>query len=213
MMRCSTHAKVAGGLISGRATTFFSLCGGEPEMKLHKLTAALALGLATCIAGSASMAAGPDSERVMVKFKPGAKGHVQRALQGAGAKFHYSFDGLNTFAVSVPAQAMSGLRNNPNIEYIEADALRKPMAQVKPYGIDMVKAPQVWAQGTNGSDIKVCVIDSGISARTCAGGPSTRTARTEPSILRPKASRTVAASSWAAWRRSSSAVGCADTGA
>jgi subtilisin family serine protease len=89
---------------------------------------------------------------------------VQRALQGAGAKFHYSFDGLNTFAVSVPAQAMSGLRNNPNIEYIEADALRKPMAQVKPYGIDMVKAPQVWAQGTNGSDIKVCVIDSGISA-------------------------------------------------
>jgi subtilisin family serine protease len=133
-------------------------------MKQHKLTAALVLGLAACVAGSASMAAGPDSERVMVKFKPGAKAQVQRALQGAGAKFHYNFDSLNTFAVSLPAQAMAGLRNNPNVEFIEADVLRKPMAQVRPYGIDMVKAPQVWALGTDGSGIKVCVIDSGISA-------------------------------------------------
>lgn len=132
-------------------------------MKQHKLTAALILGLATCLsAGSASMAAGPDSERVMVKFKPGAKAQVQRALQGAGAKFHYTFDSLNTFAVSMPAQAMSGLRNNPNVEYVETDPLRQPLAQIRPYGIDMVKAPQVWAQGTDGSGIKVCVIDSGI---------------------------------------------------
>lgn len=134
-------------------------------MKQHKLTAALVLGLATCLsAGSASMASGSDQERVWVKFKPGAKGQVQRALQGAGARFHYSFDGLGAFAVSVPSQALAGLRNNPNIEYIEADAPRYPMAQIQPYGIDMVKAPQVWSQGVTGSGIKVCVIDSGIHA-------------------------------------------------
>ncbi|GAA4865310.1 S8 family serine peptidase [Luteimonas vadosa] len=133
-------------------------------MKQHKLTAALVLGLATCIAGSTGMAAGPSSERVMVKFKPGAKGQAQQALRGAGAKFHYTFDSLNTFAVTVPAQALSGLRNNPNIEFIEADVVRAPLGQVQPYGIGMVKAPQVWATGTDGSGIKVCVIDSGIAA-------------------------------------------------
>ncbi len=132
-------------------------------MKQHKLTAALILGLSTCLtAGSASMAAAPDNERVWVKFKPGAKAQVQHALQGAGARFHYTFDGLNAFAVSVPAQALAGLRNNPNVEYVEADAPRYPLAQIRPYGIDLVKAPQVWSQNVTGSGIKVCVIDSGI---------------------------------------------------
>jgi subtilisin family serine protease len=132
-------------------------------MKQHKLTAALILGLATCLtAGSASMASAPDNERIWVKFKPGAKAQVQHALQGAGARFHYTFDGLNAFAVTVPAQALAGLRNNPNVEYVEADVPRYPMAQVRPYGIDMVKAPQVWSQNVTGSGIKVCVIDSGI---------------------------------------------------
>lgn len=134
-------------------------------MKQHKLTAALVIGLATCLsAGSASLAAGPDSERVWVKFKPGAKGQVQRALQGAGAKFHYSFDHLGAFAVSLPSQALNGIRNNPNVEYVEADVVRQPMAQVRPYGIDLVRAPQVWSQNVDGDGIKVCVIDSGISA-------------------------------------------------
>jgi serine protease len=134
-------------------------------MKQSKLTAALVLGLATCVsAGSASLAAGPDQERVWVKFKPGAKGQVQRALQGAGAKFHYTFDSLGAFAVSVPSQALNGLRNNPNIEYVEADVPRYPMAQTRPYGIDLVKAPAVWSQNVTGDGIKVCVIDSGIHA-------------------------------------------------
>lgn len=134
-------------------------------MKQHKLTAALVLGLATCLsAGSASLASGPDSERVWVKFKPGAKAQVQRALQGAGARFHYTFDSLDAFAVSVPVQALNGIRSNPNVEYVETDAPRHPMAQVRPYGIDLVKAPAVWDQGVTGSGITVCVIDSGISA-------------------------------------------------
>ncbi|GAB3725901.1 hypothetical protein GCM10028862_00550 [Luteimonas pelagia] len=129
-------------------------------MKQRHLTAALALGLATMV-GAASAA---DKERVWVQFKPGSKAQVQRALKGAGGEVHHAFDGLNAFAVSLPSQAIAGIRNNPNVRLVEADAVRKPMAQIQPYGIGMVQAPEVWAAGTDGDGITVCVIDSGIHA-------------------------------------------------
>ncbi len=124
----------------------------------------LCVGVALALAGGSVLASEPDPNRVLVTFKAGSKANVERSLQGAGARFHHSFDELNTFAVTVPPQALNGLRNNPNIELIEQDAPRYPMAQSTPYGIDMVQAPQAWAAGATGSGITVCIIDSGIKA-------------------------------------------------
>lgn len=100
--------------------------------------------------------------RIWVEFKPGAKAAVHRALSGAGAQFHYTFDELNAFAVSVPEAALGGIQRNPNVARIEEDARRYPNAQVVPYGIDMVQAPQVWNAGYTGAGRTVCVIDSGL---------------------------------------------------
>lgn len=142
-------------------------------MKQHKLVRMLGIGLASMLAAGAVNAAQPDANRVLVKFKAGSKVGAQKALQAAGARFHYTFDDLSTFAVTVPANALQGLRNNPNIEFIETDAPRYATAQTVPYGIDNVQARDVWdanRDGTldtgapNGSGIKVCVIDSGINA-------------------------------------------------
>ena len=134
-------------------------------MKHKTLVQALGLGLAMAIGSGAGMAAdAPDTDRVWVKFKPGSKAQVARALQGAGAKVHHTFDSLNAFAVSLPPQALQGIRNNPNVELVEADAPRYPAAQTQPYGIGMVQAPQVWSSGVTGDGITVCVIDSGIHA-------------------------------------------------
>lgn len=142
-------------------------------MKQKNLACMLAIGLASMMAATAAGAAQPDPNRVLVKFKPGAKAGAQKALAAAGAKFHYTFDDLGTFAVTVPASALKGLRNNPNIEYVEADAPRYATAQSVPYGIDNVQARDVWdanrdnvldTGAPNGSGIKVCVIDSGINA-------------------------------------------------
>ena len=135
-------------------------------MKQQKLSVALAAALAMTFAGSA-LAAGaalPDADRMLVKFKAGARGNVENALKAAGGKVHLELGNLRTFAVSVPPQALQGLRNNPNIELIEADAPRYPMAQVSPYGIAKVQAPETIAVGADGSGIKVCIIDSGIKA-------------------------------------------------
>ena len=143
-------------------------------MKRNVLVGALATGLALMIAGSTAAAAdNKDASRVMVKYKPGSKAQVQQALKASGARVHYTFDELGVFAVSVPEQALKGLRNNPNVEYIENDALRYPSAQTIPYGIDMVQARQVWDNDLNGEidagaatgeGMLVCVIDSGIEA-------------------------------------------------
>lgn len=123
---------------------------------------ALAAALALALTSASAFAEGPDPDRVWIQFKPGAKGQVQNALRAAGARFHHSFDELNAFAVSLPPQALRGIQNNPNVLLVEPDAPRYPMAQVRPYGIDMVQAPQVWAAGHTGQGITVCVIDSGV---------------------------------------------------
>jgi serine protease len=124
----------------------------------NRFTGAAAAAL---VAGTlcASAAAG-DSERVWVVFEEGHKGSVQRALNAQGAQFHYQFDRLNAFAVTVPAQAVRGLQNNPHVAYVEADVKRELLStQTVPYGITMVEADQV--SDSMASNMTVCVIDSG----------------------------------------------------
>lgn len=131
--------------------------------RLH-LGAAVLAGLAACIsAGSTIHAGGSGTERVWIKFKSGRKVEVQQALAGVGARVHHAFDGIDAFAASVPRAALDGIRRNPNIELVEPDVVRMPMSQSRPYGIDLVRAPPLWAQGVTGNGITVCVIDSGLS--------------------------------------------------
>jgi subtilisin family serine protease len=130
--------------------------------------------LGSSIAMSAQPASGKqDASRVLVKFKPGSKALVQSALGSAHATIHYTFNAIDTFAATVPASALDGLRRNPNVEYVEVDQIREPSAQSVPYGIDLVQARDVWdadRDGTidtgapTGDGIMVCVIDSGVHA-------------------------------------------------
>jgi len=79
---------------------------------------------------------------------------VEKALQAAGARFHYRFDRLNAFVVTVPENALQGLRQNPNVVDIEDDVprylfaqpaqaapavLQQTTSQTVPYGIDTLR--------------------------------------------------------------------------
>lgn len=146
------------------------------------LIVALVLG---AFAFNPVQSASGDKVRVLVQFQPGARGAVEKTLKGVGAKFHYTFDELDTFAVTVPAAALNGLTRNPNVVLVEEDALRFPIGieksgtaavaaatgQTVPYGVDMVQARDVWDTDRNGviddeaptgSNRTVCIIDSGI---------------------------------------------------
>jgi serine protease len=112
-----------------------------------------------------------DTTRVWVQFQPGQAAAVRAALEQAGGRIHYQFDDLRAFAVSVPGVALTGLRHNPNVTWIEPDPVRELVAQTVPYGIDKVQARDVWdadrdgvidSGAPTGAGCTVCVIDSGV---------------------------------------------------
>ncbi len=146
----------------------------------------LLLALAALLLGIGSATAANTQTRVWVEFRPGARGATEQALRAAGAQFHYTFDRLNAFVVTVPQAALEGLSRNPNIVGIEEDVPRyllsapakAPAAfpaattgQTVPYGVDMVQARDVWdadrdgvidSGAPTGAGITVCIIDTGL---------------------------------------------------
>ena len=133
------------------------------------LTAAvLAIGAA---AAGAAHAAAPDTTRVVVVFKPGAAARVKAAVGAARGRVKLDIPGMNALAIEIPAIALRGLRNNPQVEFVEEDVKRYPLAQATasnnpylpgqrvPYGIKMVQADQL--PDTYAANRMVCIIDSG----------------------------------------------------
>jgi subtilisin family serine protease len=138
-----------------------------------KIAQAVALCFASAVlyAGSAAAA---DSTRVIVAFKPGAAASVKSATAAARGSVKHEIFGMNAMAIEVPVQALKGLQNNPNVEYVEEDVPRYAFAtetpstgspyqlgQMVPYGIPLVQADQL--PDTNAGSRKVCIIDSGYS--------------------------------------------------
>lgn len=128
---------------------------------------ALVAGMAAALVlfAGAAMGQGPDPDRYIVKFaEQGNSQAARQAIGRAGGSVLLEVPAVNAVAARIPAQALQGLRNNPNIELIEQDSPRFPMAQVTPYGISMVQADQVTEVNPGSNAVKVCVIDSGIDS-------------------------------------------------
>ena len=127
---------------------------------LVRLIAALMIAALMLFAGAA-LAQGPDPDRHIVQFSErGNSAAARQAIARAGGEVLLELPAVNAVAARIPARALQGLRNNPNIELIEQDSPRYPMAQTVPFGIPMVQADQV---SDVAGAIKVCVIDSGIN--------------------------------------------------
>jgi subtilisin family serine protease len=132
----------------------------------------LALAMATLCLAVAAGAAPANTSRVIVMFKPGAAAAGKAAVAAAGAQVKHEIFGMDAVAVEVPTAALNGLSHNPNIEYIEDDVKRYPLAgttpstggpyalgQLVPYGIKQVQADQL--PDTYVANRKICIIDSG----------------------------------------------------
>jgi subtilisin family serine protease len=136
-----------------------------------------ALGLClvalTATFSASAFAAPPATVRVIVGFKAGAAAHIKaQATASRGAVKHEIFN-TNAMAIEVPTTALKDLENNPDVEYIEEDVVRRPFAlaapstgipyhygQLVPYGIKMVQADRL--PDTYVGDRKICIIDSGV---------------------------------------------------
>lgn len=125
-----------------------------------------ALALALAVIPSLGLA---GDGRYIVKFNPGRSQAALGALHAAGARVVLPLGPQNAVAAVIPEPALAGLARNPNIEYIEEDVIRVPMAadrtlasgEVLPYGVQMVQADLV--ASTNEAAKKICIIDSGYS--------------------------------------------------
>jgi subtilisin family serine protease len=145
----------------------------QKKKSVSPMAMAIRLCLATLAAGvMCSAGAAADTTRVIVAFKPGAAAKIKSAVTATHGAVKLEIFGMNAMAVEVPTQALKGLENNPNVEYVEEDVKRVPfsgttpstgtpylLGQQVPYGIKMVQADQL--PDTNTANRKVCIIDSG----------------------------------------------------
>ena len=143
----------------------------QKNTRATSLRVCMAALVAAGIFGNAQAAA-PDTTRVIVAFKPGAAAKVKSVVAASKGSVKHDIFGMNAMAIEVPAVALKGLENNPNVEYIEEDVIRKPFAlttpstgtpylagQQVPYGIKQVQADLL--SDSAAGNRKVCIIDSG----------------------------------------------------
>lgn len=134
--------------------------------KMSTIAAATLLAMGFTAAASAS-------DRVIIKVDNSKKGVVKALAKQLGGEIKVDADGF--VAAQFSGKSLSeikGLLNNPHIELVEEDMLRKPMAiyaddlgnpmteQLTPYAVYQSQANQV--SFNTGAGMKVCVIDSGL---------------------------------------------------
>ena len=139
------------------------------------LALAALLGLSGCAADSpvvegnaiegnnSSLTAFSADQRYIVAFANGRSQRGRSALAAAGGRVLLDLPSHNMAAAELPNGAVTALRSNPNIDFVEVDERRVPQGESTPYGITMVNTDAVSATPASGR-VQVCIIDSGISA-------------------------------------------------
>lgn len=103
--------------------------------------------------------ASAEDKRYIITFKQGKGESVKSHMRERGGRKALEIRKQNAMAAHLPEKALKALRGNPNIEFIEEDVKRYPMAQQVPFGIPMVQADQLG--DTQAGNRTVCIIDSG----------------------------------------------------
>jgi minor extracellular protease Epr len=112
------------------------------------------------------------NERVIVLFKNKADKNVVGQAKGSITR---EYKNVNALAISVPATAIKGLKNNPNILAVEPDVVVKVKAQALTWGVSRTQAPAAWSSSFTGKGVKIAVVDTGIANHEdllVAGGAS-----------------------------------------
>ncbi len=120
--------------------------------------------LAVCLLAVPASPAGdlpPQGEtRYLVKFR--TLKETALAVNSAGGRVARELERQRIAAVYLSGDGLRLLRNNPNVEFVEVDQKRYPMAQSTPYGVPMVQADDPALLASNASvGSTVCIIDSG----------------------------------------------------
>lgn len=113
-------------------------------------------------------------DRYVVVFEkdaqPGAEGTAEQQARNQGANVHYRYShALRGFAATLPPQALEGLRNNPEVAYIEADEVVTGNDVQSPvtWGLDRIDQRALplsnsYTYTATGTGVTSYIIDTGI---------------------------------------------------
>jgi subtilisin len=110
--------------------------------------------------------------RVIIGFKEAPGNSEQALVRRVGGKVKRTYHLIPAMAGTIPAAAIDGLRQNPNVAYVEGDAEELLLEDNLVWGVDRIDAEIVWGGIENavdapgsaptGAKVKVGVIDTGI---------------------------------------------------
>jgi subtilisin family serine protease len=103
--------------------------------------------------------------RWLVGARQGHRASVKDAINKIGGRIHREFSLTDAFAVFMDENLLDELRSHIGVDYVEEDRIRRPMAEVEPWGVAAVNATAVWSAPkapTRGNRTIVCVIDGGL---------------------------------------------------
>lgn len=97
-------------------------------------------------------------------------GTIDRLVRDSGARVHYRYHhALKGFAATIPAPALEGIRRNPMVSFVEADAIVTKNNQSNPpsWGLDRIDQRTLpldflYSYQNTGSGVRVYIIDTGI---------------------------------------------------
>lgn len=141
-------------------------------MKKLLLSILVFLLVSTLIPGLGVASNENKNERVIVLFKEKVDKNLITKAKG---KINREYNNVPALAVSIPASAIRGLQNNPNVLVVEQDQEVKINNQTQDWGITRVEAPKAWESGLTGKGVKIAVVDTGVANHEdliIAGGAS-----------------------------------------
>ncbi|HXH78307.1 S8 family peptidase [Nocardioides sp.] len=168
------HQRLGAGVAGSLAITALALApvaaaaADEPTPQQATTTDQVSDGKAPLLGTSA------DGRYIVVLNKEAAAGQLRTTKAEArsdGAQVTHTYtSALNGFAAQLPAQALRGLRNNPNVAFIEPDAQVQVSETQSPatWGIDRIDQRDLplnnsFTYATSGAGVTAYVIDTGIN--------------------------------------------------
>jgi serine protease AprX len=97
---------------------------------------------------------------VIVQWKHQVGQEQDDKVANWGGKTKHKFSSIKGGRYSLPASAIGGLANDPDVAFISPD---RPLKAKTDYAVAAVNAKVAWQRGLDGSGISVAVIDSGLN--------------------------------------------------
>ncbi|WP_255169658.1 S8 family peptidase [Natrononativus amylolyticus] len=112
--------------------------------------------------GATGLAAAESGDRLEVNVGFANERGRQAAVDAAtDVRREFAFDALT---MTVPEQAVSGLRRNPNVRYVEENGEMHALEQTTPWGVDRVGAPTAHDADETGEGAHIAILDTGIDS-------------------------------------------------